>query len=51
MKLRIALMFLKQAAVFAADLLEDKDENSTGLDDDAAKWIRHFIEGLDKFGL
>jgi len=49
MKLKLILSMLLPLADMAVQLLRDKDENSTGLDDAAADQLHTAIESLRRY--
>jgi hypothetical protein len=49
MKLRFILAMLLPLMRTAAQLLRDKDENSTGIDDEAANAIDFALDTLQKY--
>lgn len=49
MKLKLIISLLLPLLNTAATLLRDKDENSTGVDDEAAEAIAHTIERIQKY--
>lgn len=49
MKLKLIISLLMPLLVTAAALLRDKDENATGLDDEAAEAIDYAIERIQKY--
>lgn len=49
MKLKLIISLVIPLLVSAAQLLADKDENSTGLDDEAAEAIKYALERLQKY--
>lgn len=49
MKLKFILYMLLPLLKSSAQLLRDKDENSTGVDDEAAEAIEHALERLEKY--
>lgn len=50
MKLQFVIALLVPLLKSAASLLESVDDNSTGIDDQAAKLLRSAAAGLEEYG-